>query len=131
MKTQTKISSYSGYHHNRYDSYNSSWGVLMALGASPTADAFADADDQPDDDFDRAFNGDDPAIGTGDNDDFRETVLQNLDDEDIKNIKTLENGDKTTITQYWGGYGISIDIVNDNGKLLCIFDGYGPFEVTV
>lgn len=27
------ISNYTGYRHNRYDRYQTSWGVLSALGA--------------------------------------------------------------------------------------------------
>lgn len=125
------LSAYTGYRHNRYDGYCSSWGVLMALGASPTADAFADEDDYPDDAFQTAYNGEDETIGNGDNDGFRSDVLQNLDDSDIEAVQELEPGETAEFSQFWGQYEIVIKITRAGDKLLCVFDGHGPFEVTL
>ncbi len=123
---------YRGHYHNRFDGYNCTWGVLIALGASPVADAFAGSEDYPGEDFDRAYNGEDQKIGSGDNDDFRSNVLQNLEIEDIKAVEDLEPGDETVLSQYWGHYEIIIKIKREeDGKLMCVFDGYGPFEVTL
>jgi hypothetical protein len=132
--TATKIylSAYTGYRHNRYDGFNCSWGVLMALGASRTADAFADEDDYPDDAFQSAYDGEDETIGKGDNDEFRSDVLGNLNDDDINAVKDLEVGETAKFSQYWGQYEIAISVTRtSDNRLLCVFDGYGPFEVFV
>jgi hypothetical protein len=128
-KAVVQLDSYTGYRHNRYDGFNCSWGVLMALGASQRADCFTDADDSPDEEFEVAFMGEDDEIGTGDNDDFRETVLQNLDDQDIEDVEELQDGDEASLCQYWGDYKININIKKTNSRLWCTFDGKGPFEV--
>jgi hypothetical protein len=70
--------------------------------------------------------------GTGETDDFRETVLDNLDPDDIEGIEKLEPGEETEILQYWGDYEIRIIIKkSETGALSCIFDGHGPFSVTL
>jgi excisionase family DNA binding protein len=130
--TERKIylSAYTGYRHNRYDGFNCSWGVLMALGASRTADAFADEDDYPDEVFQIAYDGENEAIGKGYNDQFRSDVLGNLDDDDINAVKELEVGETAKFSQYWGQYKIEISVtLTADKRLLCVFDGYGPFEV--
>ena len=123
-KKTAYISHYSGYRHNRFDGYYCSWGVLMALGASRTADCFADADDYPDDDFDTNFNGD-GEIGNGCNDEFRKNVLCELDVDksfidDIKNL-TPED-DPIKHNEYWGNNAITIIFKNVDGKIMCNYN---------
>jgi hypothetical protein len=123
------IDRYTGYHHNRYDGYISSWGVLMALGASPTADCFADDNDYPDENFNISFQELNP-----DCDNFRELVLSNLDItiEDFNEIKELEIGEQFEHKEWWGEYGIPIIFKKmESGEITCIFDNYGPFTIKI
>ncbi|MFW5804282.1 MAG: hypothetical protein ACOCWG_03515 [bacterium] len=96
---------YTGYRHNRYDGYASTWGVLSALGASPTADTFAGEDDYPDDEFDKNFDGK-GKFGMGDNTEFRLAVLENLDisKRELQEIKNLDEGETFEHSEYWGPY---------------------------
>lgn len=96
LETAT-IDTYTGYRHNRYDGYQSSWGILMALGASPTANCFADENDSPDEEFDKNYEG---AIKI--DADFYKTVLNNLDE--IPEFDDIEIGETLTETQYWGSF---------------------------
>jgi hypothetical protein len=119
------ISNYSGYRHNRYDGYNCSWGVLMALGGSGTADCFADEDDYPDEEMDRAWNGDNPDCQLT-VDDFRKSILRNLDGADIDEIKNLEPGEIYEHSEYWGD-SIKITFENIDGKITCNFADYAKY----
>ncbi len=131
--TAIYIREYRGYRHNRYDGYECSWGVLIALGASPIADCFADGDDYPDDDFNRAYKGEDSEIGDGNNSAFREDVLQNLEIADFSEITDLESGGSFEHYEYWGDNRFIIMFKRDSsGKLWCNFDDQvSEFEVTV
>lgn len=103
METKKYIKQYTGYRHNRYDGYNSSWGVLMGLGGTPTADCFADDDDFPDAEMDERWE-------TGDGFDIDE-MLSNLDisNEDFDEILELESDDDPIIhTEYWGNESVNI-----------------------
>ena len=124
MKT-AYISKYLGYRHNRYDCYNCSWGILMALGCSRTADCFADSDGYPNDETDRAWQGDDPDYQLT-SDDFRKTVLMNLDCADIDEIKNLEIGETYEHIEHWG-YSINITFENIDGEIICNFDNYAKY----
>ncbi len=127
------ISSYSGYNHNRYDGYNCSWGVLMAFGASPTADCFADDEDYPNDEFIANYNGENHDIYNGETGEytaqFIEDVLSNLNDDDIEEINDLNNGDEYETSQYYGE-SISIVFHKENNIIHCNFDGH-TFIVTL
>lgn len=83
----------------------------MALGASPTADTFADKLDYPDDEFEERWEGDfnidedDPhetvagvKVPVG----FCETILQNLDCVTLEELEELEDEESLTVYEYWG-----------------------------
>ena len=133
MSNETKklasayISYYSGYRHNRYDGFNCSRGVLSALGASSTADCFADADDYPDDDFYKKWNGYDELCQVG-NVDFQKSILSNLDlsKSDIEDIKNLENGETYNHSEFWGEE-IKITFYRDHDNIICDFDSVATY----
>lgn len=96
----TKIGNYRGYRHNRYDSYDCSWGVLKGLGASSTADCFADPEDYPDDEFIDRWEGNDPEFSMEEEEFVRE-ILLNLDSP-IQPVMDLEIGESVVLREYWG-----------------------------
>lgn len=129
MNTQIKtayISYYTGYRNERYDGYGCTWGILSALGASPTADCCADADDSTDDEFDSKWN--DERIGH--TDDFRTSVLQNLDlsKSDIVGIMELEEDEEYEHQEFWGNSEINITFKNVNGEIICNYDGEAEYK---
>ena len=103
-----KLGRYTGYQHNRYDGWQSSWGVLIAAGGKPTADCFVTCNCEP---------GDEPCNCDGElslysffeggvvPDDFHATVINNLDKDDYRAITELAVGEAHTAVQYCGGYG--------------------------
>ena len=93
----------------------------MALGASPTADAFADEDDQPD----GGFNANWESTEFSGTQDFRDTVLNNLDMDraELNNLFEMANGETTEHNEHQGDYTHKLVFRMDNGKLLCDFDG--------
>ena len=123
MKT-VKIDTYNGYRHNRYDGYNCSWGVLIGMGASTTAECFSDNDDYPDEEFHKMWNGDIPLP-----EDFKEKVLSNLDwtENEIEDIKQLEPGETIVLKEHCGNYTYDITFENVAGKIICNFDGDDKF----
>lgn len=111
------INRYTGYPHNRYDGYQSSRGLLNAFGGTPTADCFADEDDQPDEEFNAKFNGELPIDPTD--------VLYSLDcDEDtLAQISSISIGESYVHTEYWGGnYEYQIRFSNQSGVIIAETD---------
>ena len=124
------VAEYTGYRHNRYDGYNCSWGVLMALGASKTADCFAtDGKDYPNDKFDNAYEGLNEKIQDGNNTEFRKNILENLDlcRNEIMDIEKLDSNEEFNHSEFWGDYEFKLVFSNQCGKIVCDFDGEESF----
>ena len=71
------------------------------------------------------------AFGESTDDDFRKEVLLNLDKADVEKIERLEDNERMTIEEFQLGKPLNIDVRRVDGRLMCIFDGHGPFEVVV
>ena len=134
------ISSYSGYRHNRYDGFQSSWGVLIAAGGSRTADCFVSCDC----DHNKNCEGDCPACLECDCDgmaslkdffengnepeDFVRDVLSNLDisDDDLNEIASLTNdGESFWHRECCGSGEYDIEFIKTDDELFVDFDGRG------
>ncbi len=108
------INRYTGYHHNRYDGYSSSRGILAACGGTLTADCFCD---ESDNEIDNAiFNGITPINW--------EEVLQNLEITEDE-LQEIESGEKITINEYWGNEKIPIIFSGNPDRIVNVY--YGEF----
>lgn len=121
---KTEIANYSGYRHNRYDGCNCTWGVLMALGASPTADCFVSSADDDDDDVWKLL-----VDGFEENDEFRQTVLQNLDD-DVSEVSELEIGEECVLSEYCGDSRYDLKFWRDQNGLFVDFNGDEIYQIS-
>lgn len=119
-----EIANYTGYRHNRYDGLNSTWGVLMALGGSPTADCFCDDDD---DDSEEIWNQ--IVDGFEEDDEFRQTVLQNLDS-DLEAVTDMEIGEECVLCEYCGDYRYNLKFWRDQNGLFVDFDGVETYQIS-
>lgn len=111
-----RVSRYTGYAHNRYDAYQCSRGILAGMGGTPTADCFADNDDQPDETMDAIYNGEVPMDWNA--------VFANLEitDEQLDELAALQPGESLTITEYWGRSAVPIVFANQNGTIVATWD---------
>lgn len=103
------ICRYTGYHHNRYDGYESSRGILAACGGSPTADCFADEDDWEIDE--EIFSGKKPIDW--------EIVLQNLEISENE-LQEIDAGDPVEVTEYWGNTEVKIYFSGNPQRIVTI-----------
>lgn len=118
MKKVT-IYKYSGYRHNRYDGFNCSHGVLMALGGYDDEEAVME--------FEQNWNN-----GEYLNDEnFYIECLQSLDGIDFDDIRELEIDETFTHKEFWGETPIYFEFVRTNDRLICNANNKFEFEIEI
>lgn len=124
MKT-AYLSEYTGYRHNRYDGFNCSWGILMAMGGNGTADCFVTHDCGNDENSEELCDCDglesmSAVFEDGElPEDFYEIVINNLEADDVETIKSLCNNETYTVTQNFGSGHVTLLFYAKNNQLFC------------